>query len=368
MKRVMQFAAIGLVLVMGLTAALNPASAACTAARAVTSAVGSNVTSFFTPGNPFTPTGNYPVTPYGGSTTYYLNGEFWSFGGGNPQYNVGNDSGYFKGLASALGEPTWTGGGYYGGFATFLGGPLGHWAASGVDGCIDFDGTNLAQPDPAECNVVVLTDEADGTGYFTAMSVNPAAGNDFVYNSSSGFAPNVTLAPIPKPVILDSVTVGSNITITATVNPGAIAPQNGFDFKCQAAGIVQGYKIYVRQLPGHNTPKPIQVNTREINQTLGPPLPPWVPVTPATGTTFGAPSVFRLDCAAQGDTDFYLCATMLFGGTAPGAARYELKNCSMNATKVECGPNMAEPQPLQRRIERPDSTTPSKKTGTRSGR
>lgn len=367
MKRVIPFA-VGLVLVMGLAASLVPASAACTAARAVTSSVGANQTFFFTPGNPFTPTADYPTTPYGGSTTYYVNGEFWSFGGGNPAYNLGNDSGYFKGASSVLGEPTWTGGGYDGGFPLFLGGALGHWAASGVDGCVDFDGSNGAQPDVSECNVVLLTDEANGVGYFTALSVNPAAGNDFIYNASTGFSPNITLAPIPKPVIVNSVTVGSSISVTATVNPGAIAPANGFDFKCQGANIVQGYRIYVRQLPGHNTPKPVQINTREINQTLGPPLAPWVPVTAPAGTAFGAPSVFQLDCSSAGDTDYYLCATMLFGGTAPGAARYELKNCSMNATKIECGPNMANPQPLQRRIERPDSTAPTKKTGTRSGR
>lgn len=366
MKRVMQFA-FGLVLVMGLVANLMPAAASCGGARAVTSVVGATATNFFTPGNPFTPTGNYPVTPYGGSTTYYTNGIFWSFGGGNPAYGLGNDSGYFKGESVVLGPTTWLGGGYNGGFPLFLGGPFGHWQIPGVDGCIDLDGSNAAGADAQECNVVLLTDEANTTGYFAALSVAPNAGADFVYNSSTGFPAVIDMAPIPKPTILNSVTVGNTINITATVVTAPV-PANGFYFQCQAANLLLGYKIYARQFPGHNTPKPIQVNTREIDQTFGPPLAPWIPKTPNL-IPVGQPANFQLDCAASGDTDFYLCSTLLFGGTAPGAAPFEMKSCSMNSTKVECGPNMANPEPSElRRIERGSDATTPKKPGTRSGR
>lgn len=367
MKRTMQYA-LGLVLVMGLVASLMPASASCGGARAVTS-VGQTITYFSTPGNPFQPTGNFPVSPYGGSATYYVNGIFWSFGGGNPIYGQGNDSGYFKGYPVAVTTSTWLGGGYFGGFDLFLGGQFGHWQYPGVDGCVDLDGSVASGPDPNECNIVVLTDEANETGYFTALSVPPNAGADFLYNASTGFPDQITLAPIPKPTIVSSTTVGNTINVVATVNTGPLVSANGFDFKCQPAAILQGYRIFVRQMAGHDTPKPIQVNTRELNQTFGPPLDPWVPITPAAGTPIGAPSNFSLDCSASGDTDYYLCSTLLFGGTSAGAPRYQLKNCSMNATKIECGPNMANPQaPSMRRIERGSTPTPSKKQGTRSGR
>jgi hypothetical protein len=372
MKKFTQIA-LGLVLVMGLAAGLMPAIASCGGARAVSSSIGGNLTTFYTPGNPFTPTGAFPTSPYGGSTTYYINGVFWSFGGGNPTYGVGNDSGYFKAYSYIVayfgGFQTWLGGGYYGGFGTFMGGPYGHWQIPGVDGCIDADG-NTTSIDQGECNVVLLTDEANQTGYFAALSVNPGSGGDFAYTAANGFPDQVTLAPIPKPFIVASSTVGNTINLQVDVQPGAVTPANGFYFQCHQNEILSGYKIYVRSLPGHDdNSKPIQIDTRALNQVFGPPIAPWVPATPNAVPFGGAPTPVSLDCSSGGDTDYYLCATLLFGGVAPGAPLYELKNCSMNATKVECGPNLADPmqEPQQRRLDRGDAA-PTKQRPGRTGR
>ena len=57
----------------------DEARASCVSHRAVTSSTPGATSFIYTPGHPFTPAASYPDYPYGGSTTYYLLGSFWSF-------------------------------------------------------------------------------------------------------------------------------------------------------------------------------------------------------------------------------------------------------------------------------------------------
>jgi hypothetical protein len=358
MRRLLTIAA-GLVLVMGLAAALAPAEASCLAARGIISTTTSNQSYLFTPGNPFAPNYAQYVRPGGGTVTYYMNGDFWAFGGGNPIVGVGVDSGSFKGQFTALGNPAWLNTGYFGGQQAFLGGGTGHWQTGGIDGCITTTGTDPLGPDGGECNVVLLQDE-DGsgteTGFFALLATDQNSTQEFEYTVATGFPVAINLAPIPKPQITGSARVPpDDVNLTVTVST-TIDPAHGFYLNCsptQNAALPDGYRLYARRVP-RLTPKPAQHNTRWINQALhlvpGPPLPPWNPLTPAK-VPLGQPANVLVDCT--GNEDVWIGASLTFGGVAAGAPNYETKIVSMNSTKIECGPNSAEPKPLERPARQP---------------
>jgi hypothetical protein len=355
MKRLLTTAA-GLVLVMGLAAALAPAQANCLAARGVISTTPNNQTYLYTPGNPFTPNYAMYIRPGGGTVSYYINGEFWAFGAGNPTVGIGVDSGNFKGQFDTVNGQlaNWLIPGYFGGQKSFFGGPAGHWQTPGSDGCITTTGSSATLPDDQECNIVLLQDE-DGagtmTGFFAVLATDQNTAADFEYTTATGFPPAIMLAPIPKPQITGSARVPpDDVNLTVVVN-ATINPANGFYLNCspsQNGAIADGYRLYGRRVP-RLTPKPTQHNTRWLNQALhlrpGPPLPPWQSLTPAK-VPLNQPTNILANC--NGNEDLWIGASLTFGGVAGGAANYETKIVSMNSTKIECGPNLAEPKPLER--------------------
>lgn len=343
MKTLLRVAA-PLALLLLAAAVVSPAQASCPLARSI----GPFTTYIYTPG--------FPHPPNGGSTTPELKGSFWSFStlgpanGGNPATGVGNDSGtipqynwlYWPGYDDGTNS-----------FAAHLVGPgpdgnydQSHWNAAGVDGCIDND---TASPG-GRCMVALLTDDDDGgTGHFALLSVGPDAGQDYDFSAATGGG-NIVLAPIPKTNITNSIRNGS-LSVDLTINtqlPGG--PANGLYLGCQAAAL-QGarYRVYVRD-QADQSPAPGGSNSRDLGN--------W---TAASGPhPIGASTSLNVACNGV-DREFYLCSTVEFP-TGNGQF-YEVGNCSRNSTRVECGPNIAEPQ----QPRRPSTPKPGR-LGQRGGR
>jgi hypothetical protein len=317
MKNVFRIAAAAAVLLL-ISAAMGTAQAACPLARSI----GPD---------------NLVITAGGGPTTYAMRGVFWSFasnpGGGNPADGLGNDSGTIDPTCWIYNYPAFG--------PTHLDGGLGcsHWNAPGVDGCIDTD------PAP-RCNVILLSDQVGGVGYFAIASVGPDAGQDYIYST---VAPaGIDMAPVPKPNITGSVRNGTvSVDLNVTVPP----PAAGTYLGCQSAGLQSGsrYRIYTQGLPrGSNAPTDRDLSNWSL-----------VPTT-AAGIPVGQSTTVNVACGGA-DTDFYLCTTLLVP-TGNGNS-YELVNCSQNATRVECGTTLADP--IQRRPARPKGETLPDRGGRR---
>jgi hypothetical protein len=320
MKTLIRIAAPA-VLVLLAAGMFSPAEASCGNARGI----GPNL-NIYTPGGPFPPY-NHAVTPD-------LKGSFWSFnpapGGGDPALGLGNDNGstdqynwlYWPGYPGYATGP----------FAAHLGGVTGasHWNAVGVDGCIDNDGAIAGTADPAQCMVVLLTDDNDtDNGFFALLSVGPDAGQDYNFATATGGGP-INLAPIPKPNITGSVRNGANsvdLTVNVQLPPG---PANGLYLTCQQAALSGArYRIYVQDTAPITDP-PGGEDSRDLSQ--------W---TPSGGPIpVGQPTNVTVTCGGV-DREFFLCSTVEFP-TGNGNF-YEVNNCSRNSTQVECGPNMAQP-------------------------
>lgn len=321
MKTLLRIAApVGLVL-LAAAVMLPSAQAACPSARVI----GPATVGFHTPGGPFAtgPYGPYTVTPD-------FKGVFWSFGtnpGGNPAVLAGADSG-------SIDQSCWIYPSSYGYAARFDEGACSHWNATGVDGCIDTDGTNAAAADASQCMVALFTDDDDaGGGFFALASVAPDAGGNYNFATATGGG-DITLAPTPKPNITGSVRNGAlSVQLTVNVTPSA-GPAGGYYLSCQQAALTgtSRYRIYTASTP-RDAGAPTGENSRDLsNWTLEP--------STAAGIPTGSPTNVTVTCGGT-DLDFYLCSTLLLP-TGNGSF-YEIANCSRDATKVECGPNLAEP-------------------------
>jgi hypothetical protein len=382
--------AFGLALVAGLAASLMPAQASCGAVRAISTVGPPGGNSFiYTPGNPFTPTcggtygNNGGLQGCGGTTTYYLNGFFWAWGGGNPTVGLGHDSGSVKG---EYGSP-WLLPRYYGQPA-LVGGGSSHWQFPGIDGCADATGSSSGAtglPDAGECQVIVLNDLVGPKGYFLALSAPPNQGFDFIFNDSNGFPSQLNLVPVPKPFVNSSTLSGGLATLNVSLPIGGLTRANGFDFKCHANSgeILTGWKLYFRKYasnnngtpgdPSDDAPEPASYQSRAITPLTnsfappGPPGPSWTLASGAVPIAPAASASVQIPCTAG--EEIALCSTLTFGGPSnePAAAsiHWELKFCS-ESRRVTCNPTLADPG--EKKLQRHDRAKPTPAREGKSGR
>lgn len=341
--------AIGLMVVAGLAASLMPAEAACGAARAIFSSKLGNSSYLYSPGNPFTPNCS-PNYPCGGDISYYANGFFWAWGGGNPNVGVGHDNGSLKGEFNS----NWLYVGFFGNRSS-MGGPQSHWATPGTDGCITATGSSSGStglPDPQECMVAVLEDFNGPTASFLALSTPANGALDFEFTPDTGFPAQLNLVPIPKPVVV-SATPAPLMSLTVSLPVGSLTRANGFDFKCHGAPgeILTGWRLYMKTYPGNPAPglepEPKSGDSRLITPSgFFPPTPPWVLISGPNPVPIGTNVNTQQPCAnAPPGSNVVLCATLTFGGPSneAGAGHWELKNCSQSSTTITCETNLADP-------------------------
>ena len=333
MNKILKRITLGAAVLLLVAAAVQPVQAACASGGLLLSIGSSGRSQIMTqefrdgaalygpPGNWY----NYGTTPVDAGS---LRGVFWAAGLGDPVVGAGNDNGSFD-VSDWIYFYANTGLGLYYGAEINT-----SWASSpDIDGCI------TASADG--CNCVLLTQNAPGQNpRFALLS---AAGIAQAFFVLPGNAP-VILADIPRPFIASS----SRDPVTFDVSLGVQIqePATGI---YELDGCDCGLSFRPREIivPRGDTP-PADRNTDA-----------WTPL--------GAP----VDAAAQADvvslcgasnTDLWLATELVVDPASNGG--FGSPYVSDTGTRIECGPNLADPvQDKQRRLK---ATNPER--GSRTGR
>jgi hypothetical protein len=318
---------------LALAVGVQPAQAACGAPFLITS-INNATEQFAYVVNPTVTPGAGGNGVSGSSVTDAITGYFWGVGVGNPASGVGADSGTFPALEWLYIYPN------------YPASVLTTWAAStAIDTCIDVQG-----PLGQRCQVTFFqdVDTQTGAGLFALVSTadDPASG-DFLLDNGGV---NITMAPQAGMQILASSRTGGGTGVMMTLaGPSesqlaagsylSTAPQcQGAGSGGAANGLVVGYRAVTQVLPRGSAP-PSDFAAGAWN--------------PAGGNTgIGAPTVINVPC--NGDQDVYVSYQLLFdsGFTAPLV--------SNTTTRVECGPNVADPS--QHRVKPEGRQAPRTRT------
>jgi hypothetical protein len=271
--------------------------------------------------------GGYDQAP----TSPSFQAHFWGLTVGNPAIGLGADNGVFSPDVWIYGAPPF-GGNYFYYRQLFT-----NWAANAqIDGCVADAGPVIGQIDGTECTCILMTDQWNGVGYFALLGKRVNVTSDFVFDDpgQTGFR----LQPIPKPTIVNSVRNPSTFnldSITVRVDPGP-----GI-FDPDGCGCAAGYKIVATVLPRGSMPP----SDRTTATT-------WTELSLAGGgvqavTPLGATVDVESLCGAS-NTDVYLAAQIV------GDSGFTAANVSENSTRIECGPQLADPmRPAREPADRP---------------
>jgi hypothetical protein len=242
-------------------------------------------------------------------------GVFWALGAG-----AGNNSGPYT-------SDQWLNSNSYNNAGTYFYFPGGNistsWnAAANIPGCVYANPPNPGQ----ECTCILITDQdANGNGLFAAMG----ARGDNLGNTSfelPGLAP-LALEALPAPRVISSTrNPGTNNldTMTITVDPpsGGVYAKDG----CNCGPV--SYKLVAQLLP--------RAAAAPVDRSTG-----WNPLPLAGGamqgdTNIGATVDVSSMCGAS-DTNLWIAADVTFDSGFGSSV------VSTNGTRIECGPNLANP-------------------------
>jgi hypothetical protein len=342
--------AFAAVAALALAAMLMPAEAACGGNPLIKTRVGAsqtaNAASFVF--NPATFAASYFYSPTYGvfppfaryATPWSANATamFWAVGTGDPLLGPGDDSGTFNfpTYPWMYYAPTYYNPTYYGNYAgeIFLG-----WGNSeAIDGCLQ---TN----EVGNCTCLLIEDNDGATGYFamaSAYASPPAWNSDLIQpgNDPAGNFAGITLAPIPPPTILGAARKASSLDLNITVTvPTLTTPAQGVHHSQGSSACAcgpTGYKV-MQAIVLRGAPAP---TTRDVTA--------WSPMT----------LVADLDSDGFGDTQpFTSLGTSVAVESLCGSADQDVlittqlefdsgftsSIVSGDATRIECGPNIAEP-------------------------
>lgn len=340
MKNTMRILMLGAA-VLVIAATFQPAQAACTTAVIYSSAGASNG---------FTQFSSVQTAPLAGTGTGVqgsdvsanLRGNFWIIGNGDPDDapSPGHDDG--SPTQHPAMEPP--------GVVDRCAGATG-WVVNGAtcpipynaayinatwaqdpraDGCPDLV---TAQP---TCQAILLTDNINDQSYFAALSRQELSDGNYDFSLPGG-AP-IILQPIPTPVITNSVRVGNDVQITlAPPSPAA-----GLYYDAACPPVLNAYKVYQRIVP-RGTP-------------VGPGRDPATWVLVSSRIPLGNGTTIQVDCSEVGPgQDVYL--SHLFNGDSG----FDLRYVGKESTRVECGPQLANPQEPGRQTRPGDRLPPRRR-------
>lgn len=327
MRSLMKVLLPALALVLAVVAGSGPAFAVCGAEP--------NTFQQYGAACPPSPPGNFGycyVRSPGLDTLASVDGVFWAFGFGDPADGPGNDSGGWpenEGNYAAGWLRCFTGAcASYGKYMT------GVWNQdSRIDGCIT---GNVATGKSSEIMVTLFTDESsDGqTGYFAvgAAARDTTASPTYDYNFGGQ---HFDLVEIPKLSITGSSCSPSptdcqTVSLQVTCNAAA----GGFysDGSVTRGEVIQGCEVFSMI----QTPRDLGApDTRAASA--------WTP----TGTVIaeGGSGTVDLSCGTA-ESDAWIAAGIAFD------SGYTTERVSANSTRVECGPNLATPNPKFKLIDR----------------
>jgi hypothetical protein len=336
--RILNRFALAAVAVLVLAAALTPAQAACGGNPVIQTFAGPYGTSFIWTQNIFAP-GYYPGYPPFGN--YYtkpwtpaFEATFWALGTGDPAVGPGDDAGTWT-------VPPWPWAYYnptYYGYYYYAGSIFAGWGANaGIDGC-------LQNNPPGTCTCVLLTDEDGTDGYFAITGNNASAGLWWTQLDQPGFdgagnAAPIILWPMPRPVILNSVRQATTLDLCLTVTYPGSPPADHTLGTCGGSGACGpiGFQVVQMILPRGAVPPA----TRQA--------PAWTIMTLCDGspqpiTPIGATVDVLSPCGAT-NSDVYLAILLYFDNIPP---HFTSPVVSGNSVRIECGPQLAEPEEPRR--------------------
>lgn len=266
---------------------------------------------------------------------------FWALGAGDPAIGSGTDNGLFDMIAVGhfYGYGYSSGAGLAGGYwnaATIFS----TWEPAGIDGCIG----------SGNCMCLLISDHDGERGFWavTGGQSDPNFNTSINQGGADGNGNNlpIVLVTMDAPSITGAVRQG-NFDVDLTVK---LAAPTGGDYTndgCNCAPI--GYKV-LEQIVVRGSMPPTDRGIAAWSE----PVLPGGGVQGVTAFSVGGADTgvtVRSACGAV-DTDVYLTAQLVFdSGFATTAV-------SGNATRVECGPTLADPDDRPSRI-RPRSDRPT---------
>jgi hypothetical protein len=320
--RILTKIAIAAVVVLVL-AALSPVEAICGSNPLIRTRTGPGTSASFIWGSSWAHSyyAGYPA--FGSMPPLSANADatFWALGTGNPALGPGDDAGTWT--AAANGWMYYINS-YYGGWYAaeiFTG-----WGTSNaIDGCV--------QNNPAgSCTCVLITDQDGTTGYFALASDDADAAWNFDLvqpgTDGSGNFSGIILEPIPAPTVVNAARKAASLDLDITVNvpmPAAGIYQSGGSCACGPIGYKVKQAIVLRGQPAPSD----RVNG-------------WTDMALVGGgaqavTAMGSPVTVESLCGAS-NQDVYIATELVFDSD------FVAPVVSGDATRVECGPDVAEPE------------------------
>ncbi len=311
----------------GAPATGRPASA-CTTPRIFSGVESAYAYSYiYTPGYP------HPNPAFGGATTITvdLRGVFWSFGGGDPALNGGNDMGTFgpfapTGSNGQYAAWMYSGGSFYGLLypaAIYNRGGFANWTDPRVNNCIDRDGSDPQLWDSDQCMVVLLSDQVEGVGYFALFAQATDNVGNYFFNRATNNQ-RAVLTVIPRPTIVGSTSIGTDVQLEVVVS--APMPGEAVHLNCRPQQnflLATGYAIYYQIVPRGEEPSSDRALERFVSA--------------GAGGAFGEAATIQVDCSEDSEQDVYLCAALTFD------SGFATEVCSEKSTAVQCGPTIGDP-------------------------
>jgi hypothetical protein len=317
-------------LTMLLAATLAPVNAACSGSTPRFATFDATNASFIWTQDYFIPyyigDANYAPWMYPGNppVTSGFSGLFWALGAGDPATGLGDDNGTHTEDGWFDYNATPAVNFYYAGYIDT------DWSVAGIDGCL-YNAGATGSLDGDECTCVLLSDQYDSEGYFAVASGQvDVVGNtvlDMPGSDDNGNSGPIILMPIPKPFITNTVedhsTLDLDLTVTVAPFTAGVYVKDGCD--CGPIGFkVMSFELSLGDPPP--TDRDISLWT-EIELVGG----GTQPVTP-----FGSSVTVESTCGSA-NTDVYLASALVFdSGFGPAVV-------SRNSTRIECGPNLADP-------------------------
>jgi hypothetical protein len=327
--------ALGIGALAVIAAAAVPTQAACPGAPGLNTISTESASYIYTEGWPHEGTTCFQFGCY---EPHVANpsGAFWSLGEGS---TVNNGT---WGVADWLQQQNFGGTYFYypGAFIST------NWnESSGIAGC-PFPPSG---PDGTDCTCFLLGDQQGGVGYYALFGARMTTDGSTFFDQP-GDAP-IVLRPVPKPTVTNTVRNQSTFNldqIEVTVSAGS-----GEYLKDGCACSNAHYVIRGQVLP-RNTPAPTDRTTGSwpLLQLAG------GGSQSSSGTPVGDPITLQSLCGGS-NTDLWLTSELIFDS---GRTSFTV---SGNATKIECGQNLAEPIDRRTRGERPGARRDLQREGGR---
>lgn len=265
------------------------------------------------------------ITSPGTDDIAAIQADFWSLGTGNPAVGLGDDDG------SRANDQWLTR--YSPAYGIYMI-ANNNWSQPGIDGCIDNQGPVATQKMIAAFGD---QDPSGNTAYWAVSGAlrDPAAGAQF--NFSGNPPANITLVEIPAVAIVGSTKVSDTQVDVDIQCPNLNAGGFYTDGNVLFSEAVQGCAIFQQQIAGIGAAAPSGPGSRSLGSG-------WSQIGTIANGQVG--TVTLSGCNATTDNSNYLGIAIQFD------SGFTTQYVGPNSNRVECGPNVANPTPRFKIIDK----------------